>query len=71
MLSFPWLYAQGLDLRPVLDGHHTFEVVQPSELADPTEFIQDNSIVLTIGIAFESNPEGFQRYTREVHEAAS
>ena len=70
-LSFPWLYAQGLDLRPILNGHHTFEVVQPSKLTDPTEFIQDNSIVLTTGIAFESNPEGFRRYAHDVHGAGA
>ena len=48
-----WLYTQSqLKLREILPTNKTFDVIQISELVDPTDFISPNSMVLSVGIAF-------------------
>lgn len=62
-ISFHWLSNQrSLNLRPVVDGPTHFDTIHASELADPTEFTSPGELLLTLGLAFENNAEGFERY---------
>lgn len=56
-LRLHWLYAQShLDLRPVIHGDAAeFSAVQPTELADPGEFLQHGSVVLTVGVSLDDD----------------
>ncbi|MBP3088287.1 PucR family transcriptional regulator [Corynebacterium sp. sy017] len=69
-LTLSWLLAQhSLELESLCPAQQPFSVVQPSELPDPTQFIVRNSIVLTVGIAFEHCPEQFHDYVACLKEA--
>lgn len=82
-LPLSWLYAQqSLDLRPVAGaGTPTaatettgFSVVQPTELADPREFLQPRAVVLTVGVSLADSGTGsdddpFPAYVARLAEA--
>lgn len=62
-LTVRWLINQhGLALREIVPTPHRFTVVHISELADPSRFLLPDSIVLTLGMAFEHKPEAFDEY---------
>lgn len=62
-LTLRWLLNQhGLRLREILPTERQFKVVHISELADPSRFLLPDSLLLTLGMAFEDNPEGFRDY---------
>ncbi|MDK6259617.1 PucR family transcriptional regulator [Corynebacterium frankenforstense] len=72
-LSFGWLLAQrSLSLRQLCRPTvETFSFVQPSELEDASEFIQPDSLVLTVGIAFQDRPEQLPRYIEHLIDAGA
>ncbi|WP_165241521.1 PucR family transcriptional regulator [Corynebacterium lizhenjunii] len=62
-IAFHWLFNQrALGLRPLNTAQPTFSTIHASELADPTEFTAPGAIILTLGLAFEQHPDGFERY---------
>lgn len=62
-ISFRWLSNQrSLNLRPLVEGPSHFDTIHASELGDPTEFTSPGELLLTLGLAFKENPEGFERY---------
>ncbi|AJI78264.1 PucR family transcriptional regulator [Corynebacterium singulare] len=69
-ISFRWLSNQrSLNLRTVVDGPEHFDTIHASELADPTEFTSPGELLLTLGLAFEKNSEGFERYAARLASA--
>ncbi|MDO4631284.1 MAG: PucR family transcriptional regulator ligand-binding domain-containing protein [Corynebacterium sp.] len=67
-VTVPWLLGQrSLNLREVVPSTAQLCYVQPSELRDPTQFLLRNSLVLTVGIAFESTPDDFADYAARLH----
>lgn len=70
LLSMRWLLNQrSLGLREIVPTSRHFEIVQTSELADPSLFILPHSIVLTVGISFENNAAGFVDYVETLAAA--
>ena len=62
-ISFHWLLNQrSLSLRSVLSAKASFNTIHASELADPSEFTSPGALMLTLGLAFQEEPEGFERY---------
>lgn len=64
-LKVSWLLAQKrLELIPHVPTDAEFTVVYPSELRDPREFLSPGgaAVVLTLGLAFEEDPESFEDY---------
>ena len=62
-ISFRWLLNQrSLNLRSIVTGSATFNTIHASELADPSEFTSPGALMLTLGLAFQEEPEGFERY---------
>ncbi len=72
-LSFEWLLNnRPLALRQVVKpSARRFTVVQPSELEDASEFIQPNSLVLTVGIAFHGRESELGRYIDHLADAGA
>ncbi len=72
-LPFTWLFQRsGIRLLPVHSGaHRTFTTIQPSELEDAAEFIQQGSVVLTLGIAFKDRPEELTEYIHHLADAGA
>ena len=69
-LDLKWLYSQGqLKLREILPTTSTFDVIQISELVDPTDFISPNSVVLSVGIAFADTPENLRAWAHRLATA--
>lgn len=65
-----WLYTQSqLKLREILPTNKTFDVIQISELVDPTDFISPNSVVLSVGIAFAETPDGLRDWAHRLADA--
>lgn len=65
-----WLYTQSqLKLREILPTNKTFDVIQISELVDPTDFISPNSVVLSVGIAFAETPDGLRDWAHRLAAA--
>ena len=64
MLEFEWLFNQGaLEINPICQPSAvTFSGVQTNELEDATEFIQKDSVVLTIAIAFANREDELADY---------
>ncbi|MBZ8177375.1 hypothetical protein GSS88_06135 [Corynebacterium sp. 3HC-13] len=68
-LELRWLLRQTrLQLRPIWEHSAKFRAVHTSELHMPGEFLPDASIVLTLGMAFEKNPEDFWDYAAHLAE---
>ena len=62
-ISFRWLTNQhSLNLRPLVEGKSAFSTIHASELADPTEFTSPGALMLTLGLVFRDDPEGFEHY---------
>ena len=62
-ISFRWLTNQhSLNLRPLVEGKPAFSTIHASELADPTEFTSPGALMLTLGLVFRDDPEGFEHY---------
>lgn len=67
MLPFTWLYAQSrLQLREIVPpasrpgGIPGFRAIHPIELADPSEFLAPDAVVLTVGIPLhDHDPSDF------------
>lgn len=69
-LPLRWLLSQhSLDLKPVVDIPVTFRVIQPTELNDPTPFLQPQAVVLSVGIVWENHPEQFSDYVARLAAA--
>lgn len=73
MLTFSWLankrsLALVEHIAPAAQG---FSVVQPSELENAEEFIQADSLVLTLGIAFRERPEELGHYIDHLVDAGA
>ncbi|GAA1473998.1 PucR family transcriptional regulator [Corynebacterium felinum] len=72
-ISLSWLIAQtALKLVPVWPQRMSgiqFSYVQPSELRDPTQFLLADSIVLTVGLAFENSTDLFADYVAKLKAA--
>lgn len=70
--SLSWLYRhRDLRLRPVRGGDALFTGVQPSELIDTAEFVQDGSVILTVGVALPGDPAEVHAYVRRLAEAGA
>ena len=62
-ISFRWLTNQhSLNLQQLVEGKPTFSSIHASELADPTEFTSPGTLMLTLGLVFREDPEGFEHY---------
>lgn len=62
-ISYRWLSNQrSLNLHLIVEGPAHFDTIHSSELSDPTEFTTPGALILTLGLAFEDNAEGFERY---------
>lgn len=62
-ISFRWLLNQrSLNLRSIVTASATFNTIHASELADPTEFTSPGALMLTLGLAFQDDTKGFERY---------
>ncbi|WP_295803514.1 PucR family transcriptional regulator [uncultured Corynebacterium sp.] len=62
-ISFRWLLNQrSLNLRSIVTGSATFNTIHASELADPSEFTSPGALMLTLGLAFQEEAKGFERY---------
>ncbi|OFN79687.1 hypothetical protein HMPREF2526_00860 [Corynebacterium sp. HMSC070E08] len=62
-ISFRWLLNQrSLNLRSIVAGSASFSTIHASELADPTEFTSPGALMLTLGLVFRDDPEGFEHY---------
>lgn len=48
-----------------------FSYVQPTELPDPTPFLLAGSVVLTVGLAFETKPEQLTTYVANLKQAGA
>lgn len=71
-LSFSWLYHGPVPLRPVVEARQShFQVIQTSELKDASQFIQPDSIVLTLAIAFGGHEDQLGDYIRHLGEAGA
>lgn len=69
-ISFRWLTNQhSLNLRPLVEGKPAFSTIHASELADPTEFTSPGALMLTLGLVFRDDPEGFEHYAAALAEA--
>lgn len=73
MLTFSWLaHNRSLALiEHITPSARGFSVVQPSELENAEEFIQSDSLVLTLGIAFRERPEELGRYIDHLIDAGA
>ena len=73
MLEFEWLFNQGaLEINPICAPHATtFSGVQTNELEDATEFIQQDSVVLTIAIAFANREDELVDYLAHLASAGA
>ncbi|MGP5583317.1 PucR family transcriptional regulator [Corynebacterium casei] len=73
MLEFEWLFNQGaLEINPICPSTAaTFSGVQTNELEDATEFIQQDSVVLTIAIAFANREDELAAYLAHLAEAGA
>lgn len=70
LLSVRWLLHQrALALQEVIPATRDFEIVQTSELPDPSQFLLPHSIVLTIGISFQNNEHQFGEYMSRLADA--
>ena len=72
-LTFAWLlHKQELALRElVAPSTKHFSLAQTNELEDATEFIQPESLVLTVGIAFKDHPTDLGRYIDHLADAGA
>ena len=72
-LSFTWLlHKPELALRQVAaPSAGSFALAQTNELEDATEFIQPDSLVLTVGIAFKDNQSDLGRYVDHLADAGA
>ena len=72
-LSFTWLlYKPELALRQVVaPSTSRFALAQTNELEDATEFIQPDSLVLTVGIAFKDSQTDLGRYIDHLADAGA
>lgn len=72
-LSLSWLlHRSGIRLLPVLDGTNpSFTTIQPNELEDASEFIQDGAVVLTLGMAFRDRPAELTTYIHHLADAGA
>ncbi|WKD58386.1 carbohydrate diacid transcriptional activator CdaR [Corynebacterium capitovis DSM 44611] len=72
-LTFEWLRNnRDLALRQVVEPTAAeFDVVQTSELEDASEFIQPNSLVLTVGIAFNGRETSLGPYIDHLADAGA
>lgn len=69
-ISLKWLYEQQtLALIPVHTVGAGFEVIAPTELADPTEFLPPSCLVLTLGLSFVDQKAGWDDYVARLHDA--
>lgn len=69
-LELRWLIGQStLRLRLIHDTEETFCTVQNSELADPSDFIQPPSIMLTLGLSLEEREGEFRIYAQAMKAA--
>ena len=73
MLEFEWLFNQGaLEINPICTpSATTFSGVQTNELEDATEFIQQDSVVLTIAIAFAKREDELVDYLTHLASAGA
>ncbi|APT82061.1 transcriptional regulator [Corynebacterium ammoniagenes DSM 20306] len=73
MLEFEWLFNQSaLEIRPIcMPSSATFSGVQTNELEDATEFIKQDSVVLTIAIAFKDREDELAKYLTHLAEAGA
>lgn len=68
-LSLTWLYRQkDLDLRSWHLSGDNFRIIQPSELVDTAEFVQPNSVILTVGVVI---PDSYEAYVRRLKDAGA
>ena len=72
-LSFTWLlHKPELALRQVVaPSAGSFALAQTNELEDATEFIQPDSLVLTVGIAFKDSQTDLGRYIDHLADAGA
>lgn len=72
-LTFTWLlHKPELALREVVaPSANGFALAQTNELEDATEFIQPDSLVLTVGIAFKDHPADLGRYVDHLADAGA
>ncbi|MEJ5998530.1 PucR family transcriptional regulator [Corynebacterium sp. H130] len=69
-ISLKWLYEQQtLALVPVHKVGAGFEVIAPTELADPTEFLPPSCLVLTLGLSFVEKQAGWSEYVSRLKSA--
>ncbi len=69
-ISLTWLLNQRqLALRTVVPAQVSFTEIQPTELADPSEFLPPGAVVLLVGLAFETAPENFHDYVTRLRAA--
>ena len=69
-ISFRWLSNQrSLNLHLIVEGPAHFDTIHSSELSDPTEFTTPGALILTLGLAFEDNEEGFEHYAASLAAA--
>ncbi|MFP7364838.1 PucR family transcriptional regulator ligand-binding domain-containing protein [Corynebacterium callunae] len=69
-LDVDWLYRQKqLKLREIHPTRASFKEIQISELSDPSEFIQPNTVVLSVGIAFANHPQEFKNWAQKLAAA--
>lgn len=69
-LDLGWLYRQKqLKLREIHPSRATFKEIQISELLDPSEFIQPNTVVLSVGIAFANHPQKLKNWAQKLADA--
>src|SRR5699024_3552735 len=73
MREFEWLFNQSaLEIRPIcMPSSATFSDVQTNELEDATEFIKQDSVVLTIAIAFKDREDELAKYLTHLAEAGA
>lgn len=73
VLEFEWLFNQGaLDIKEIVPPTASeFAIVQTNELEDATEFIQPDSVVLTIAIAFEDRKGELADYLTHLANAGA
>ena len=72
-ITLSWLFAQAsLELRQVVASSSAeveFSYIQPTELPDPTPFLLPGSVVLTVGLAFESKPRQLENYVASLKQS--
>ena len=73
MMEFEWLFNQGaLEINPICAPHATtFSGEQTNELEDATVFIQQDSVVLTIAIAFANREDELVDYLAHLASAGA